>query len=73
MARRHLILSLGFMASSSLCFATYPVIGAPSIGYVYEYSAQELKQEQKALNEILIASQKIINQTNNLTQEKEKR
>lgn len=71
MTRSNLIVSLGLMASSPLCFAGIPDISAPSISYTYEHSAQELKQEQQALTETILASQKIINNAYNLTQKKE--
>lgn len=50
MTRGHLILSLGLMASSSLCFATYPIAGLPTKIYTAAHMVKQVNQITKATN-----------------------
>ena len=50
MTRGHLILSLGLMASSSLCFAAYPITDLPTEIYTAAQMAKQVNQITNATN-----------------------
>lgn len=53
MTRRHLTLSLVLMASSSLCFATYPALVMPNTIQMYaEMSKQLNDQAEHDINQL---------------------